>query len=61
MKGPLPFFISIGDISKLLASRYANFDADTSFKKIGNALNNVQFNYKSKRTTLHMQYWLVVR
>ena len=52
---------SIGDISKLLASRYANFDADTSFKKIGNALNNVQFNFKCRRTTLHMQYWLVVR
>ena len=29
---------SLGDISQLLASRYPNFDTDTSFQKIGNAL-----------------------
>ena len=36
---------SLGDISALLTSRYANFDPETSFKKIGNALNDVQFNF----------------
>ena len=50
---------SLGDISQLLASRYPNFDTDTSFQKIGNALNDVQFNFKSKRKTKHMEYWLV--
>ena len=42
----------------VLVSRYQNFDPDTSFQKIGNALNDVQFNFKSKRTTKHMEYWL---
>ena len=50
---------SLGDISSLLASRYPNFDPETSFQKIGNALNDVQFNFKNKRTTKHMEYWLV--
>ena len=50
---------SLGDISALLASRYANFDPETSFKKIGNALNDVQFNFTSKRKTKHMEYWLI--
>ena len=50
---------SLGDISQLLASRYPNFDTDTSFQKIGNALNDVQFNFKSKRKTKHMEYWLI--
>ena len=36
---------SLGDISALLTSRYANFDPETSFKKIGNAK--------------HMEYWLI--
>ena len=49
---------SLGDISALLTSRYANFDPETSFKKIGNALNDVQFNFTSKRKTKHMEYWL---
>ena len=49
---------SLGDISQLLASRYPNFDPETSFQKIGNALNDIQFNFKSKRTTKHMEYWL---
>ena len=43
----------------VLASRYQNFDPDTSFQKIGNALNDVQFNFKSKRKTKHMEYWLI--
>ena len=43
----------------LLAQRYANFDPETSFRKIGNALNDVQFNFKSKRTMKHMEYWLI--
>ncbi len=50
---------SLGDISKLLATRYANFDPETSFKKIGNALNDVQFHFKNKRTTNCMLYWLI--
>jgi len=50
---------SLGDISALLASRYANFDTETSFKKIGNALNDIQFNFTSKRKTKHMEYWLI--
>ena len=50
---------SLGDISSLLARRYANFDPETTFRKIGNALNDVQFNFKSKRTMKHMEYWLI--
>ena len=50
---------SLGDISQLLASRYPNFDPETPFQKIGNALNDVQFNFKSKRKTNHMEYWLI--
>ena len=50
---------SLGDISALLAQRYPNFDTETPFHKIGSALNDVQFNFKSKRTTKHMEYWLI--
>ena len=50
---------SLGDISQVLARRYVNFDPETPFQKIGNALNNVQFNFKSKRKTNHMEYWLI--
>ena len=50
---------SLSDISKLLANRYANFDPETPFQKIGNALNDVQFNFQNKRKTKHMEYWLV--
>lgn len=50
---------SLGDISQVLATRYANFDPETPFQKIGNALNDVQFNFKSKRKTNHMEYWLM--
>ncbi|MBO7540012.1 MAG: hypothetical protein J6T44_12080 [Prevotella sp.] len=50
---------SLGDISALLTSRYPNFDPETPFHKIGSALNDVQFNFKSKRTTKHMEYWLI--
>ena len=49
---------SLGDISALLTQRYPNFDPETPFHKIGTALNDVQFNFKSKRTTKHMEYWL---
>jgi predicted P-loop ATPase len=52
---------SLGDISQFLASRYQNFDPDTSFQKIGNALNDVQFNFESKRKSTHMEYWLIAR
>ena len=50
---------SLGDISKLLASRYQNFDPETPFQKIGSALNDIQFNFASKRKTKHMEYWLI--
>ena len=50
---------SLADISALLTSRYANFDPETPFKKIGNALNDVQFNFQSRRTRQHMEYWLI--
>jgi len=50
---------SLGDISQALARRYPNFDRDTPFQKIGTALNDIQFNFKSKRTMQHMEYWLV--
>ena len=49
---------SLGDISQLLTQRYPNFDPETPFHKIGTALNDIQFNFKSKRTTKHMEYWL---
>ena len=50
---------SLGDISALLTQRYPNFDPETPFHKIGTALNDIQFNFKSKRTTKHMEYWLI--
>ncbi len=50
---------SLGDISGRLASRYTNFDPETPFQKIGSAMNDVQFNFKSRRTTKHMEYWLI--
>ena len=50
---------SLGDISALLTQRYPNFDPETPFQKIGNALNDVQFNFQSKRTTKHMEYCLI--
>jgi predicted P-loop ATPase len=52
---------SIAEISDMLSSRYASFDSETSFKKIGNALNDVQFSFKNRRTSNHMEYWLVLK
>ena len=49
---------SLGEISQELAGRYHNFDVDTPLQKIGSALNDVRFNFKSKRTAQHMEYWL---
>ena len=49
---------SLADISQLLASRYQSFDPETPFKKVGNALNDVQFSFRSRRTSQHMEYWL---
>ena len=34
------------------------YTRESQFHKIGSALNDIQFNFKSKRTTKHMQYWL---
>ncbi len=50
---------SLRDISALLTSRYPNFDPETPFHKIGLALNDVQFNFQSKRKTQHMEYFLI--
>ena len=50
---------SLSDISDYLTTRYTSFDKDTPFQKIGNALNDILFNFKSKRTTQHMEYWLI--
>ncbi len=50
---------SLGEISQELARRYPNFDTDTPLQKIGNALNDVQFNFQSKRTAQHMEYKVV--
>ena len=50
---------SLKEISNKLASHYQNFDPDTPFQKLGNALNDVQFNFESKRTSNHMVYRLV--
>ncbi len=58
-KGEEARWWSLKEISGLLASRYQNFDSETSFHKIGNALNDVQFNFQSKRTSNHMVYWLI--
>ena len=58
-KGEEARWWSLKEISELLASRYQNFDPDTPFQKLGNALNDVQFSFESKRTTNHMVYWLI--
>ena len=52
-------WLSLSDISDILSRHYSSFDPDTPFQKIGNALNDVQFNFKSKRTMKHMEYWLI--
>jgi hypothetical protein len=43
----------------MLTICYANFAPETSFQKIGTALNDVQFNFKSKRKAKYMEYWLI--
>ena len=50
---------SLKEISDLLAVRYQNYDPDTPFQKLGNALNDVQFSFESKRTSNHMVYRLI--
>ena len=49
------------EISELLASRYANFDPDTPFVKLGNALNDHQFDFKSRRLSHTTEYRLIER
>ena len=49
---------SLSDISAKLSVKYPNYDPETPFQKIGNALNDVRFNFKSKRNAKHMAYWL---
>ena len=50
---------SLAEISAVLTNRYPNYDPETPFKKIGNTLNDIQFNFKSRRTKKHMEYWLM--
>ena len=50
---------SLANISSLFASRYANYDPETSFAKLGNALNASQFDFKSRRLSHKTEYWLV--
>ena len=38
---------SLAEISAVLTNRYPNYDPETPFKKIGNTLNDIQFNFKS--------------
>ena len=47
------------EISELLSSRYANFDPDTPFVKLGNALNDHQFDFKSRRLSHTTEYRLI--
>ena len=44
---------------QFFVTRYPNFDPETPFQKIGSALNDIQFNFKSKRKAQHMEYWLI--
>ena len=49
----------LSDISQLLSQRYANYDPDTTFVKLGNALNDNQFDFKSRRLSHTTEYRLI--
>ena len=51
----------LSEVSSLLASRYENFDSDTSFSKLGSALNNHQFEFESRRVSKRTEYKLMER
>ena len=51
----------LSEVSSLLATRYENFDKDTSFAKLGSALNNHQFDFESRRVCKRTEYKLVER
>ena len=51
----------LSEVSSLLASRYDNYDIDTSFSKLGSALSNHQFDFESRRVSKRTEYKLVER
>ena len=50
---------SLADVSQLLAVRYANYDPDTTFIKLGFALSDHQFDFKSRRLSHTTEYRLI--
>ena len=52
---------SLADVSQLLAVRYANYDPDTTFIKLGFALSDHQFDFKSRRLSHTTEYRLIER
>ena len=50
---------ALSDISLRLSERYANYDPDTTFVKLGNALNDNQFDFKSRRLSHTTEYRLI--
>ena len=52
---------SLADVSQLLAVRYANYDPDTTFIKLGFALSDHQFDFKSRRLSHTTEYKLIER
>ena len=50
---------ALSDISQRLSERYANYDPDTTFVKLGNALNDNQFDFKSRRLSHTTEYRLI--
>ena len=50
---------SLADVSQLLAERFANYDPDTPFIKLGLALSDHQFDFKSRRLSHTTEYWLM--
>ncbi len=52
---------TMSEISEHLKGRYANFDAKTSFEKLGRALNNQRFGFTQDRKASGHIYWLAER
>ena len=50
---------ALSDISQRLSERYANYDPDTTFVKLGHALNDNQFDFKSRRLSHTTEYRLI--
>ena len=52
-------WLSIDEIKEILCNCYASFDPETSNTAMGNALNDSQFSFESKRVTRGMEYRIV--